>query len=146
MTTITACIYVDTQDATNVGWAWRVVTVDDEGDRHEESGGCDDAADGIQQVRAYASAAPSSLAGWTYSDGGDGSYDWTGVEDTDEVTDEQIATLRQESAIAGDWAQVGLCSQALGWFGSSDEVPSAAVRDEARTECERVIREARAQV
>ena len=83
MTTIHASIYVDSQDSTDEGWAWRVVAIDEVGARHEESGGCVDEADGIQQVRAYAPEAPADLyitasERWDYCDADQGSYTWSG--------------------------------------------------------------------
>ncbi len=77
MTDITCLVYVDQQDASNIGWAWRVVTVDEHGARHEESGAADDEVDGIMQCHAVV-ACPTTLAAWDYVDGdGEGHYRWT---------------------------------------------------------------------
>lgn len=68
---------------------------------------------------------------------------------TNIVTDTQIEQLRDEAAEAGDYVQVALCDWALGnpprvadaLIGSRWE---QATRDDAREECERVIRSAQA--
>ena len=68
---IIATVYIDDQDSTNVGWAWRCTV-----DGHTESGPADSADDGILQAAACApeGAVPLDLAAWTYHDGGVGSY------------------------------------------------------------------------
>jgi hypothetical protein len=68
--TITATVYVDSQDSEDTGWAWRVVTLDEDG-RHEESGAADDELDGVMQAAAQAEGViPTELSGWDCVDGG----------------------------------------------------------------------------
>ena len=57
-----AIIYVDSQDATDIGWAYRLTR----DDGHQESGSGDSAEDCIAQIRGYSWAAevPARLAGW----------------------------------------------------------------------------------
>lgn len=83
--------------------------------------------------------------------------------DTNNITDEQIETLRTEAAAAGDHAQALLCDLALGDVTIDEDTTLESLRiaaflssadkrrisgmdaDAARAECERVIREAQAQ-
>jgi len=68
------------------------------------------------------------------------------------VTDDDIRTLRAESASAGDVDQVAICDRALGWLTRASELDPAAIdaamefsSDEAREACMSVIEDARAQ-
>lgn len=56
-----------------------------------------------------------------------------------DITDDQIAALRQEAGAAGDVEQVRLCEVAV------DPTADAVTRTTARAECARVVAEARAQ-
>lgn len=56
------------------------------------------------------------------------------------ITDDQIRDLAQESAEAGDLAQVAICRRALG-----ESSPTALSVANARAECARVIADAQAQ-
>lgn len=59
------------------------------------------------------------------------------------ITDEQIARLWHEAAAVGDVKQIALCDMAVGNYPGSAYYRGPMLR--ARAECERVIREAKAQ-
>lgn len=75
---------------------------------------------------------------------------------TDEITDEQIEQLKTEAGEAGDMEMCRICTLALDGEVSSEELslcsPEWQARlqtmsqSEARTECQRVIRDAAAMV
>ena len=70
----TAVAYLDRQDPTDTGWAYRVTYTDG----HQESGGADDLADAIVQCAALGDVVPTDIAAWTYREHDGGSYVWRG--------------------------------------------------------------------
>lgn len=71
--TIETClVYVDLQDPTAQGWAWRVTYTDG----HQESGPADDLDDGISQCAACApeGVVPLEVKHWQYREYESGSY------------------------------------------------------------------------
>lgn len=65
-----ATVYVDSQDTSNEGWAWRVSYADG----HAESGEADDIVDGINQCAAVDEQVPMDLDQWQVER--DGSHVW----------------------------------------------------------------------
>jgi hypothetical protein len=81
----TVClVYVDRQDPSDIGWAYRVIIESDDG-RREESGACDGPEHGIRACReSGAPDAPRTLTEWDHEDfAGQESYRWSAFRSID---------------------------------------------------------------
>ena len=67
----------------------------------------------------------------------------TEITSNDGIRDDDIRALAYEAAEAGDFSQVAICYRALGEEHETAQADPCLTSEDARAECERVIRETR---